>query len=77
MIVMASHGRRGVAAVVLGSETVKVLTHSKISLLEVDGFELSRSPDRQDGFRSLQTTEAIAKRGRPRRPAALNLTLSV
>jgi nucleotide-binding universal stress UspA family protein len=33
LIVMASHGRRGVAAVVLGSETVKVLTHSKIPVL--------------------------------------------
>jgi hypothetical protein len=28
LIVMASHGRRGVSAVVLGSETVKVLTHN-------------------------------------------------
>src|SRR5262249_53827072 len=27
LIVMASHGRRGVSAIVLGSETVKVLTH--------------------------------------------------
>jgi nucleotide-binding universal stress UspA family protein len=27
VIVMASHGRRGVSAIVLGSETVKVLTH--------------------------------------------------
>jgi len=33
LIVMASHGRRGVSAVVLGSETVKVLTHSKIPAL--------------------------------------------
>jgi nucleotide-binding universal stress UspA family protein len=33
LIVMASHGRRGVAAFVLGSETVKVLTHSKIPVL--------------------------------------------
>jgi nucleotide-binding universal stress UspA family protein len=33
LIVMASHGRRGVAAVVLGSETVKVLTHSTIPVL--------------------------------------------
>ena len=33
LIVMAPHGRRGVAAVVLGSETVKVLTHSKIPVL--------------------------------------------
>jgi nucleotide-binding universal stress UspA family protein len=33
LIVMASPGRRGVSAVVLGSETVKVLTHSKIPVL--------------------------------------------
>ena len=33
LVLMASHGRRGVAAVVLGSETVKVLTHSKIPVL--------------------------------------------
>jgi len=33
LIVMSSHGRRGVSAVVLGSETVKVLTHSKIPVL--------------------------------------------
>ena len=33
LIVMASHGRRGVSAVVLGSETVNVLTHSKIPVL--------------------------------------------
>jgi nucleotide-binding universal stress UspA family protein len=33
LIVMASHGRRGVSAVVLGSETVKVLTHSSIPVL--------------------------------------------
>lgn len=35
LIVMASHGRRGVAAMVLGSETVKVLTHSAIPVLVV------------------------------------------
>src|SRR5574341_524168 len=29
LIMMASHGRRGLDAVLLGSETVKVLTHSK------------------------------------------------
>jgi len=34
-ICMASHGRRGVAAVMLGSETVKVLTHSKIPVVVV------------------------------------------
>jgi nucleotide-binding universal stress UspA family protein len=33
LIVMASHGRRGVSAVVIGSETVKVLTHSTIPVL--------------------------------------------
>jgi nucleotide-binding universal stress UspA family protein len=33
LIAMASHGRRGISAVVLGSETVKVLTHSKIPVL--------------------------------------------
>ena len=33
LIVMASHGRRGIAALVLGSETVKVLTHSTIPVL--------------------------------------------
>jgi nucleotide-binding universal stress UspA family protein len=33
LIVMASHGRRGVSAIVLGSETVKVLTHSTIPVL--------------------------------------------
>ena len=33
LIAMASHGRRGIAALVLGSETTKVLTHSKIPVL--------------------------------------------
>lgn len=33
LIVMASHGRHGISAIVLGSETVKVLTHSKIPIL--------------------------------------------
>ena len=33
LIFMASHGRRGMSAIVLGSETVKVLTHSKIPTL--------------------------------------------
>ena len=34
-IVMASHGRRGLSAVLLGSETQKVLTHSKIPVIVV------------------------------------------
>jgi nucleotide-binding universal stress UspA family protein len=33
LIVMASHGRRGVAALLVGSETVKVLTYSTIPVL--------------------------------------------
>ena len=32
---MASHGRRGVQALLLGSETQKVLTHSTIPVLVV------------------------------------------
>ena len=35
LIVMASHGRRGVAALLLGSETQKVLTHSVVPVLVV------------------------------------------
>ena len=34
-IVMASHGRRGLPALLLGSETQKVLTHSKLPVLVV------------------------------------------
>ena len=33
LIFMASHGRRGIAGFVLGSETTKVLTHSKTPVL--------------------------------------------
>ena len=33
LIFMASHGRQGLAAVLLGSETHKVLTHSKIPVM--------------------------------------------
>jgi len=33
LIMMASHGRRGVRALLIGSETQKVLTHSKIPVL--------------------------------------------
>lgn len=32
-IQMASHGRRGISAIVLGSETLKVLTHSAIPVI--------------------------------------------
>jgi nucleotide-binding universal stress UspA family protein len=33
LIVMASHGRRGISALILGSETTKVLTHATIPVL--------------------------------------------
>jgi nucleotide-binding universal stress UspA family protein len=33
LIIMASHGRKGASALLLGSETTKVLTHSKIPVL--------------------------------------------
>ena len=35
LIVMASHGRRGLEALLLGSETQKVLTHCRIPVLVV------------------------------------------
>jgi nucleotide-binding universal stress UspA family protein len=34
-IVMASHGRRGVSALLLGSETQKVLTHTKLPVIVI------------------------------------------
>jgi nucleotide-binding universal stress UspA family protein len=34
-IVMSSHGRRGLASLLLGSETTKVLTHSTVPVLVV------------------------------------------
>jgi nucleotide-binding universal stress UspA family protein len=33
LIVMASHGRRGIEGLLLGSETQKVLTHSRVPVL--------------------------------------------
>ena len=35
LVVMASHGRRGVSALLLGSETQKVLTHGNLPVLVV------------------------------------------
>jgi nucleotide-binding universal stress UspA family protein len=35
LILMASHGRRGLSSMLLGSETAKVLTHSKVPVLVV------------------------------------------
>ncbi|MEQ1518303.1 MAG: universal stress protein [Usitatibacteraceae bacterium] len=33
LIVMSSHGRKGISAMLLGSETTKVLTHCKVPVL--------------------------------------------
>jgi nucleotide-binding universal stress UspA family protein len=33
VVVMASHGRRGIAGMLIGSETQKVLTHSRVPVL--------------------------------------------
>jgi nucleotide-binding universal stress UspA family protein len=33
LVVMASHGRRGIKRVLLGSETQQVLTHAKVPVL--------------------------------------------
>jgi len=33
LIAMASHGRRGMAALMIGSQTMKVLTHSRVPVL--------------------------------------------
>lgn len=35
LVLMASHGRKGLEALLVGSETVKVLTHSQIPVLVV------------------------------------------
>ena len=35
LVVMASHGRRGVSALLIGSETQKVLSHGKVPVLVV------------------------------------------
>jgi nucleotide-binding universal stress UspA family protein len=45
LIVMASHGRRGLSALVLGSETVKVLTHSSVPVLVFRGQRSMLVPD--------------------------------
>lgn len=45
LIVMASHGRRGISAIVLGSETVKVLTHSSVPVLVFRGPRSALLPD--------------------------------
>ena len=35
LVVMASHGRRGIEGFLLGSQTVKVLTHSNVPVLVI------------------------------------------
>jgi len=44
LIVLASHGRRGISAIVLGSEAAKVLTHSTIPVLVYRGPRAKLSP---------------------------------
>jgi nucleotide-binding universal stress UspA family protein len=46
LILMASHGRRGLRGVLLGSETQKVLTHAKLPVLVWHGDEAQLSPRR-------------------------------
>jgi nucleotide-binding universal stress UspA family protein len=59
LIVMASHGRQGISALLLGSETLKVLTHSTIPVL------VCRLPDAY-----AQEKEEIAARERYAREVA-------
>jgi nucleotide-binding universal stress UspA family protein len=47
LIVMASHGRRGISALVLGSETTKVLTHSTIPVLVYRSKAAASRPERR------------------------------
>jgi Universal stress protein family len=56
LIVMSSHGRRGVSALILGSETTKVLTHCKILTVVRDG---AQRPNCRR-FSSLARSAAIA-----------------
>ena len=56
LIAMASHGRRGVSALVLGSETVKVLTHSNIPVLVYRAASAPPASRRRQG----QAVEATA-----------------
>ena len=46
LILMASHGRKGLRGVLLGSETQKVLTHAKLPVLVWQGDEARLSPRR-------------------------------
>ena len=44
LIVMASHGRRGLAALLLGSETQRVLTHAALPVLVIPPPDASAPP---------------------------------
>jgi Universal stress protein family len=66
-IVMATHGRRGVSAVVLGSETVKVLTHSNIPLVVVRGYRGRKVFSLSSPSNLGAGPPAIALRSRPSR----------
>jgi nucleotide-binding universal stress UspA family protein len=73
LIMMASHGRRGISALVLGSETVKVLTHSAIPVL-VYRLPRNHPANRQRaGDRSEPATKPteLVKEEQQRRPEAI------
>jgi hypothetical protein len=48
-ILMASHGRRGISAIVLGSETVKVLTHCPIPVVVIRAYDTLSSLEKLCG----------------------------
>ena len=56
LIVMASHGRRGLAALLLGSETQRVLTHASIPVLVVP----ARAPNAPSGAETEPPPGSIA-----------------
>ena len=68
LISMASHGRSGVAALILGSETAKVLTHSKIPGLVFRSAAAARAawPAIETEHRSLTRPPGLTRAGRVR-----------
>jgi len=62
---MASHGRHGISAIVLGSETVNVLTHSKIAVL-VYRWASWRTPGVTGDLSTWPISSATRRPSRPR-----------
>ena len=67
LIMMASHARRGLDGMMFGSETVRVLKHTKIPVLVVPGRGASAPSPCSAGRRARR---AARTRGRSPRPAA-------